>query len=666
MITNIHSGNINTYAQLFAEASEVLTEYYKNNQVDAPESIIISSLGQYFHYFGTLCNINPKFGILPIPVTIYTSANKNTDEGTFNIDVNTRTISTPKSFDPKAGKGVVAVQGDDLAETLWFCIPRYIETTDLYRENIKAVIQWDAPGANGTRIRDVSTPINWSTEIKGSHLVFDWTIDKRITQYPGVVDFVVRFYEKDEDNNLVYSFSTLPASFNIYETLNYDLLNGEYDLTNEELRNQIISRFVNGPAPDGGDANLPLPEPEFLTQPVDAAESEHDLVDLVTRPLRAYAVNGESTSEEGENLVAGLISYTWYKDNNPALVAETGYYEVKPGEKKYEDDSSSAVYETNFNTKKAYFTYEPNSIEGVPGHYTILKGLEGSIADYQATTGKTIYESNTIYTPTGPGEYYCEAKCTAGSTEKITNSNICKIPGPSAPIITQDPKQIYLATKITEGSGYVIEEGYSVEEEATQIVVAADFAEADKAASEKDGLDYHKVAELYYKWYEKNGVDENGVAIWTLMPDETAHILSLANRTNLGYYKVDVTAKRNNGEITVTSDNYVVTELPVKLTFNEPTTDDGYIFTPGFDIEVFLNNESDAHADSVITYQWWEEMGKIEGTEEYAEDRIVEGATSAKFSPVKNGGYYCVVTNTLNGISISTASKLRTVTGGNA
>ena len=58
---------------------------------------------------------DPYFLILPI------------DEGLFKINANTREIETPDAF--KLGVGV---QGDELAEIVYFSIDRYFDTTDLY------------------------------------------------------------------------------------------------------------------------------------------------------------------------------------------------------------------------------------------------------------------------------------------------------------------------------------------------------------------------------------------------------------------------------------------------------------------------------------------------------------------------------------------------------
>ena len=57
------------------------------------------------------------------------------DEPLFEINANTRLIKIPDEF-----KNGISVQGDEIAETIFFSIDRYFDATDFYNDNIIPVI----------------------------------------------------------------------------------------------------------------------------------------------------------------------------------------------------------------------------------------------------------------------------------------------------------------------------------------------------------------------------------------------------------------------------------------------------------------------------------------------------------------------------------------------
>ena len=76
------------------------------------------------------------------------------DEPYFEIKANTRAITIPDEFK----KNGVAVQGDDLAEVVYFMIDRYFDAVDL--NNTEIYIEWETPKskATGTVTKSVSEP----------------------------------------------------------------------------------------------------------------------------------------------------------------------------------------------------------------------------------------------------------------------------------------------------------------------------------------------------------------------------------------------------------------------------------------------------------------------------------------------------------------------------
>ena len=108
------------YSALFAEATEISRKRGWLNEKDSD----ISSLNEYFSLIRELASADLKYTVLPL------------DEETFKINANTRNVEVPQSF-----KNGVGVQGDQVAEIIYFEIDRYFDSTDLNTQNI--VFEWE-------------------------------------------------------------------------------------------------------------------------------------------------------------------------------------------------------------------------------------------------------------------------------------------------------------------------------------------------------------------------------------------------------------------------------------------------------------------------------------------------------------------------------------------
>lgn len=207
--------NSTKYSQLFEKASK---------ELDLPKPI--SSLNEYFAALHLLVQRPDglKYTILPL------------DEEPFPINANTRKIDVPAEF-----KYGVGVQGDQLAETIYFKIDRYFDAVDLNTQNI--FIEWEdaqgVPGFSREYVRDIESEPNY--------LIFGWALAKDITQHPGKVRFSIRFYtfdERSEENKLIYSFSTQPCEIIINQTLDFDVENAnQFNVLDEEVIDIIKQRF---------------------------------------------------------------------------------------------------------------------------------------------------------------------------------------------------------------------------------------------------------------------------------------------------------------------------------------------------------------------------------------------------------------------------------------
>ena len=183
------------YDDLFLKAENILSE-------KEGTAISISNLNDYFERLKDLAILDPEFLILP------------KDEEMFIIDANTRNITIPKSFSEGIG-----VQGDEIAEIIYFTIDRYYDITDLYEKDI--LIQWK----NGT-IEGLSEAFNKTLigDIGSQKVVFGWPISSEITENSGKILFSIKFYSKDANNDITYSFNTLTTTVKINPSLPSNLL----------------------------------------------------------------------------------------------------------------------------------------------------------------------------------------------------------------------------------------------------------------------------------------------------------------------------------------------------------------------------------------------------------------------------------------------------------
>ena len=272
------------YNELFAKANARL-----NLTTDKEK---ISSLEGYFmHLRDLVYGPNDSFANDPEEIEKgYEFLKLPLDEPHLKIDANKRTIDT-KGF-LEAG-GILSVQGDEIAEIVFFEVDRYFDATDLTQMQI--AIQWknkEDEGSTPAFIRIVEPDQSGDNE----KLVFGWPITSEITSVAGPVQFSVRFYDRNHDTEeMNYSLVTLPVSMNIGASLSADLDEDAMD----DPRPTILSRLRNsGPLSQLDQAKAPI---FVLHRPV---SQEIDFGLETSYDLKAIARKNGS---------GGIISYKWYK-----------------------------------------------------------------------------------------------------------------------------------------------------------------------------------------------------------------------------------------------------------------------------------------------------------------------------------------------------------------
>lgn len=301
MITRITKQNRAQYRELFESATTAL----QNRGYD----VVVSNLEDYFANLGDLKDISPKFIRLPL------------DEDCFLIDLNTRKITIPASF-KSIGLGV---QGDHLAEVIYFKVDRYFDTTDLgakdenkeLADGVETYILWE--NTQGQQFLEAAYNVDITTE--SDKMIFGWPVSEELTKNSGNIKFSVVFIEanwnKDENvlisiEDLSYRLSTLPTTINVNTGLSFNFNTGIRILDNSELKNRITNKKPIGDA-------IPAPMPQmyeyngynWLSKEPKIYELS-DLVDNEDSLKSETALTALAYPESG----AGIISYEWYKNGN--------------------------------------------------------------------------------------------------------------------------------------------------------------------------------------------------------------------------------------------------------------------------------------------------------------------------------------------------------------
>ena len=247
MITYVNNSNATKYSVLFEDATQALIQsqldYEKNNgtgveigdiyEKDAEGHPLrnenglyvskdpITTIEKYFAYLPKLvelgdANSSETYKVLHSAGRRYTMLPL--DEKPFVIDANARTIDVKNS----SYNDGVAVQGDQLAEILYFKIDRYFDAKDLDDANI--FIQWTVGSGNNIE-SGLSAPIVIDIESEPNKIIFGWALSDKITAKAGNIQFAVRFYEWNdtEKTKLKFSWSTQTASIKVLPALNFDL-----------------------------------------------------------------------------------------------------------------------------------------------------------------------------------------------------------------------------------------------------------------------------------------------------------------------------------------------------------------------------------------------------------------------------------------------------------
>lgn len=439
------------YNVLFEKATERLAklEITKTDDKGIPtgEPIVIGSLEEYFSHLkdlvygdGSLTKKELQDGYLFLKLPL--------DEPAFKIDANSRAIEIPGHY---LANGL-SVQGDEVAEIVFFEIDRFFDATDLSMQSIS--IQWETPkgvqGHTEAFIRDIES------KAEEDKLIFGWPITSDVTKVPGKLKFSVRFYTEDaryaeegQEKGFSYVFSTLPATISINAGLTMDTMQVDAD----NATDLILGRLTNSPIGGIGDASVPV----FVywdprTNSVRLADTAA-IIDQVEEgkpvTLAAVAAKGDS----------GIVTYGWFHSELGALTSEThdgwqtasavdGGYGAYLPVTEYIDDIATYFYYDNEGQRQKVVIYPEDFATELERYGELF--INCSIL--------TLTSENVL-----AGEYFVNAKNTYYGTKafatEVGKENKALLPkwkvnGPDVPVIMTDLKGELLATITDENASY--------------------------------------------------------------------------------------------------------------------------------------------------------------------------------------------------------------------
>lgn len=562
--------SIETFTEALAEHRLYVKAHKKNSEegwtgedigfvdssIDLTDFQGISTIEEYLSWLAQLKELNEEYVLRFSRVPLI--------EECFKIDANTRAITVPVEF----RKNGVGVQGDDVAEDIYFIIDRFFDVVDF--NNCDIYVKWETPK---TKKKGVFEVLYKDIKTEPGSIIFGWPITSNVAGEAGSLKFSIQFIQRetpeDKESKIVYSFNTLTANATIQNSIGFDLSDTlSYDIDNVGTR--LIDRIKYSEIVGGAVAATPV----FIEEP---EEKEYDL----TEETPSIELIAQATSAD-----AGAISYTWKRidldiNNNPKTDASG---KVLSGEKVDAEIVPVEVDVEDLQVGQVYYYYD-REIAGTGTRYVVpASGVSFELQD------KTFAKLVSRYTVKGDnvtGLYYVSANNRiTNSVAATTSKKRAKFPKPSAPIVNP------ITTSNIEGFFFDAEDKNELSVSASHLKEETQSYQW-KYAKKKESL-YEKI---------------DGAT-------DSSYLVEKENGKGSGYYSVDVINSRNGESITTTGNPVRVTSEPKALTWerigSEIITNKDITESSKFTAK--LNNiDEDTEFDSVsVAWYVYESIGGSE------------------------------------------------------
>lgn len=612
----------------------------------------ITSLDEYFSYIVELNKISKRYTILPL------------DEEVFEIDANTRTIQVPDSF-----KSHISVQGDEVAEIVYFRINRFFDSMDLTLRDI--YIEWKsaAKDENGKEITGVSVPWVIDAESDPGYIIFGWALSSKITQAAGTVTFAVRFYTFDKEKEVLeYSLSTLQQTATIKPSLNFNLkdiildgglIDDPESLISDRFKNsQLSAGAVQAEIPEWlldlkTDADLEVEVDEATGKKivyVDLAEDEDGFRTVaLTRNVQAMASD------------AGQISYTWKK------------YDIDDNKKLDLDFEITMVESTDLQRVpgKLYF------IEDTAKAFILAP--EGTVFDREDPNFVKIYEKVSRGIINSIGKYVVVCTNRVKNSTAINETWTLVVRRPVPPVITTDVASTGI---LAEGAEFKLPLSVTTTVADKGKMTYQWFKKAPGATGENDP--WIAIADANEASFQIEGAAPTENDADTGCAGDGFYMVEITNNLNvvepergedgkfLPSEKATVTIGSAACRVTHPAEPLVITvESELSYAFSDIQTGDALKISADF--REGSGEPIQRTDDDEITYQWYlyklganttvdDDVEKADKGEYVVDnDKPIEGATNPEYAPDATGYFFCEVTNHYNGTTASKVSRFFTV-----
>ena len=496
--------------------------------------IQIDNLESFFGYIQEIGELDKKFLRLPL------------DEPLFEIDANSRKITIPSDF---AANGL-SVQGDHLAETVFFSIDRYFDYMDLNNCNIR--INWKIGDVSGQSVN-----FSKSVDAEPGKIIFGWPVAKDLTGKSGTLSFAVEFYI-ERDNVISYSLNTLISTINIKEGL--VLINPTVINVNDDILNMLQNSSF-------GEGEAEVPDLEWLTK------------GLVTNPDSTVALEfinlAGNAIDNGDSQTLSSVPVKLYAR------AQAGAADIKYSAPIRKDNPVDVVDEYVLVSKK------DENDKRIPldptGTYYIKEGSAYNIASSEdvrtwndleiAIPNKSeLYARYSTIEVNGVGEYYIQAQ---GIIFDKDNKKIGQGVLKSTPVVICPEPDAPAEITITSNNSNLEDEGYDIDLSMAGSVafLTGDAVTLTATASGYDNRDAYEApavgvepkALVQYAWYKDGNETPVNTSKWIRSNKNNSFSVS-----EEGKYVVGVKTFLN-GKTTLDetkSKEYIVSPLASKIEEN--------------------------------------------------------------------------------------------------
>ena len=272
----------------FTKTDDTYTEVPNDQEFNAELTYYIQipgiqTLEQYFCHLKDLLDLPNGYKYIMLPL----------DEPPLDIDANKRTITIPSNFKTSG----LSVEGDELAETLFFRIDRYFDAMDL--STCEIFVQWNLP--TGDTYATIVYMID--VESEPGKLIFACPLTSDITKVAGPVELSVRFIKRGAGDTIAYSFNTLAARANISAALK---INGDINYIESQKVQDLFTAAIENSDMASGE---PAPAPVFTKWL--GSDNNIATIDKIYLNGENSKLTIAATSEP-----AGELTYEWYHTPN--------------------------------------------------------------------------------------------------------------------------------------------------------------------------------------------------------------------------------------------------------------------------------------------------------------------------------------------------------------